>query len=105
MARLYSSLLAAESDWSGSLTIEVPENTTIVLRDLEVFQSLENYDTSFYLNANGAHIWVPSQPDIPGDIAFQWTGRVVVPAGNNFEMVVSDGFVDFCLSGYTLSAP
>lgn len=100
---LYSSVLIAETGFTGEATLEIPAGLTVVVRDIDAVVGIQAGTSVWAYDTDGAQFWginfgVTSLPFN----TLSWRGRQVIP-GPGFLHISTSASADIRASGYILS--
>lgn len=109
MATVYSVQLAAQANYIGTLIVLVPVGFKLVLRDIDAWHNASGGAAQLLLQGNITHQTLAGREWSSSDSsAWQWTGRQVFEAGQEFLLVATDAGgngISFQASGYKLVLP
>lgn len=85
-------------------TIEVPDGSRIIVRDIDAVEISGTVDALLVvLNAAGGYLWAANRFTEPSNYNAQWRGRQVYNPGQSIVAQVVSGTWEIQMSGYQLS--
>lgn len=100
---LYSRLLVSAGGLVGTVTLEVPDGYTVVVRDLDVVAGISVSGLVYAYAGDGVKFAAYNFGTITTDfVLWSWRGRQVIPGPDTFN-VTTDFACDVRASGYLLS--
>ena len=100
---LYSSVLIAETAFTGEAALEIPADRTIVVRRIDAVVGISAGGTVWAYDTAGVQFWgYTFGAVLGGKQTASWDGRQVIP-GPGYFYISSDFSADFRASGYVLS--
>ncbi len=105
MASIYSASFVSTANVTGELGLEVPAGYVWVLKDCMVWDTVAGGGGQMYLvGSNGQIFWAFESTAGQAGRLGQWTGRVVLQAGQTFDVLVGAHGFDTTICGYQLTA-
>lgn len=104
MATIYSKRFLLEQGLSTDAGFTVEDGYVAILRDISGYFGSQATAPSIAVDVNGAKFFEADTPPL-ALTAFQWTGRVVMEAGDTCTATALNGNGDILISGYLLTAP
>lgn len=100
---LYSTVLLAETGFTGEAALAIPAGFTVVVRDIDSVVGVSAGGTIWAYDTGGVQFWgYTFGATLAGKTTSSWRGRQVIP-GPGYFYISTDFDADFRASGYLLS--